>query len=556
MCFCFVLTGCSLFETNWDKYYNQTVVSIEYPDGDAIEINKKELVVAFNNYGAQLINSGSSYEDALNKTITALINQKVLIKDSEDKVQLSNLERNNIWKDSYDSVFANMEEYISDIKKEWDIADVEEDLPEQEESTAYKPFEPAATIVFENGEYVIKLVEEVKEDENAELIVDSEDTDVIVDSIYESVIAKTVEKEDMSEYEKQTARINKEAVKRYIKLLIASEKGQKLSTKEDEVLKREIKRIYQNTYESAIITNMQEYISYSSNLSKITVNDIFEKYKSMILESMTKYSLTPDSFSEDMLSSFADVNYVANDEYFFVSHILLKFNDEQQARYDELEDLRDKGFISQEYYNQQIENLVNEIKAVEKDEQGNVVENSNKTAEDVLKEINSALETAITDEDKNNAFKELLYKYNQDPGALNSEYLYVIGKNDSKMVESFTQASRDLDKAGKYGAVSGLVPSEYGVHIIYYAGKVENTFNFANADDVKFNTLDNQKLSEDINVLCNTLLNPLHNKTLFDKVYEQLSETTSSEHEAMYINVLKKDLKITKYTSAYKDLLD
>ena len=250
-----------------------------------------------------------------------------------------------------------------------------------------------------------------------------------------------------------------------------------------------------------------------------------------------------------MLSGYEKVNYVPNDSYFFVSHILLEFSDQQKAEYDKLESQRNKGYISQAYYEQKLDLLVQQIVAVEKNENGEVVENSNKTAEQVLTEVEVALNSAVTNAEKDQAFKNLLYKYNQDPGALNSEYLYIIGEEDSQMVETFTQASRDLNKNGEYGGISGLVPSEYGVHIIYYAGKVENVFNFANANDVRFD-------QEDIEILTKTLLNPLHNKTLFDKIYESLSVAESSANESMYINMLKKDLTITKYTKAYKDLLD
>lgn len=549
ICFCFILSGCTLFESNLSKYYNQTVVSIEYENGDVLNINKKELVVAFNNYGAQLVNQGYTYEDALNQTITALINQKVLIKDSEGKVSLTNLEKNNVWKESYNSILANLDEYIAEVKEEWDIAIVEEVEEPKKENTGYTAYEPTAEVVYENGQYVIKLIEAPEEEQNVELICNSEDVNVIVTSLYDSLIKKTVAEDGMTDLEVRTTRVYKEALKRFVKLLLASEDGQRLSTVEEEVLKREIKRVYENTLNSKLISKMQEYIAYSTNLSKITVDDVLAKYKAMILESMTKYTVNNKSLSEDMLSGYEKVNYVPNDSYFFVSHILLEFSDQQKAEYDKLESQRNKGYISQAYYEQKLDLLVQQIVAVEKNENGEVVENSNKTAEQVLTEVEVALNSAVTNAEKDQAFKNLLYKYNQDPGALNSEYLYIIGEEDSQMVETFTQASRDLNKNGEYGGISGLVPSEYGVHIIYYAGKVENVFNFANANDVRFD-------QEDIEILTKTLLNPLHNKTLFDKIYESLSVAESSANESMYINMLKKDLTITKYTKAYKDLLD
>lgn len=549
LCFCFVLSGCTLFERNLAKYYNTTVVSIEYENGDRININKKELIIAFNNYGAQLVQNGASYSDALDKTITALINQKVLIKDSKDKITFTNLERNNLWKDTYDSIFTNMDDFVEEIKKEWEITIAEEIEKKEEESTAYKPYEPKAKVVFENGHYVIKVVESAKDDDNQALICNSEDINEIVNSIYTAVMEKTVLEDGMDDQEKLKVRINAEAIKRYTKLLLANEEGQKLSTDKAEVFKREIKRIYQNSLDSKTISKMQDYISYTTTLSKITVDDVLNKYKSMILSDMTKYSIDDSKLSDDMTSSYSSVNYVPNDDYFFVTHVLLQFSNEQKTEYSNLKSQKEKGEISETYYNQQLDALVKQIVAVEKDADGKVVEDSHKTSEQVLSEIQSVLASATTDAQKDQAFKEMIYKYNQDPGALNSEYLYVIGKNASKMVESFTEASRKLDEDGIYGAISGFVPSEHGVHIIYYAGKVKNAFNFANADDVKF-------VEEDIKTLSQTLLNPMHNKTLFDKVYESISISESSVNQASYINILKQNLKITKYKNAYKDLLD
>lgn len=547
--FCFVLSGCSLFERNLVKYYNTTVVSIEYEDGEKIEINKKELIVAFNNYGAKLVQSGYSYEDALDSTINALINQKVLIKDSEGKITLSNLDKNNLWKDTYNSVFTNMKDYIEKIKEEWEIVGSVESDGEEGTSTAYTPYEPQAKVVLEQGRYVIRVVEETEEDENPDLICNSEDIDVIVDSIYDSVMAKTVETEGMTSDEKMKARIYAEAVKRYTKLLLANEEGQKLSTDKVEVFKREIKRIYQNALDSKVISKMEDYIDYTTTLSKISVQDVLDKYKSMLLADMTKYSIDQSDLADDMTSDFSSVYYVPNDDYFYVTHVLLQFSDEQKAEYKNLETLKSNGLISESYYNQQLENLVNQIVAVEKDENGNVVENSHKTSGQVLAEIQSVMDAAITNEQKDQAFKNMVYKYNQDPGALNNEYLYIIGKDASEMVESFTEASRQLDENGQYGAISGLVASEYGVHIIYYAGKVENAFNFSNPDSVNL-------VENDIKVLTETLLNPMNNKTLFDKVYESISLSESTVNQVAYINILKSDLKITKYKNAYKDLLD
>jgi hypothetical protein len=58
------------------------------------------------------------------------------------------------------------------------------------------------------------------------------------------------------------------------------------------------------------------------------------------------------------------------------------------------------------------------------------------------------------------------------------------------MVESFTKASRDLHSQGNYGALSEVVRSEYGIHIIYYMGQCENLFTIEDNGNLNVNIND------------------------------------------------------------------
>lgn len=543
-----VLSGCTLFEKNLAKYYTKTVISIEYPTGDKIDISKKELITAFNNYGSTLVSQGSTMEDALDKTMTALINQKVLIKDSEDKITLSNLDRNNLWEESLSSIKTNLETFAKEVREKWEIENPDTKQEEEKSKVVYNPFEKKAEVVLENGNYVIKLIEN-NEEEDVPLICDKTETDEICDNIYDVIISMTTAGTTSTENEKLEAKVYNEALKKYVRALVINEDGQKLSTDNESVFKREIKRIYENKLDSLKISKMQEYINGTSNLSSITVREVLNKYRSMVLESYTKYMVAPSQFDTDVLNSYSSVNYIPNDEYFFVSHILLKFNDEQKNEYSTLESQLKKGLISPAYYEERMLALQNQITASARDSEGAFGEDK-KNANEILTEVKSALEVCSSDEQKAEAFRNLLYKYNQDDGALNSEYLYIVGTENSGMVESFTEASRNLhnDGNGNFGDVSELTMSEHGVHIVFYAGSVKNLFQVNSVDSFSFE-------EKDIITLTQTLLNPLNNKTVFDKVYEQLSNQATSTNEAMYLNVLKSDLKITKYTKAYKDLL-
>lgn len=576
----FVLTGCSLFEKNLAKYYNTVVVAVEYQDGDKIEITKKELITAFNNYGANLVsNSGYTVEDALNQTITALINQKVLIKTSEGLVEYSNLDKNNLWDDTYKALQTNVETFITEVKEDWEISTPTSEEAEEDKVVAYTPFEPTVTLEYENGQYVIKLTEE-QEDEDVALkfsdMSNIENKDVIVANLYNAIMANTVftsTNETLTELEiieRQNARVYEEAINRYIKTLLSNEEGLKLSVDLESVFEREIKRIYENKLDSLKITKMQEIITKTTTYSKVTVQDVLDKYNDMLKETILKYALNATQFDTDVLSSFSSINYSENEDYFFVSHILLKFSDEQQEEYNSLSDNFNSGKISALEYQERLTQLTNQIIAVERDADGKIISSSNKNAQTVLNELTTALTNAENNalaetrflseteqqkavkEAKALAFRTIMYKYNQDDGALNAEYLYVVGTENSQMVEPFTNSARKLynEGNGEFGSISGLVQSEYGVHIVFYAGPITQAF------PIKVNSIDNVVLNtSDVQVLADTLLNPLNNKTLFDKVFASITAQTSSQDETMYINNLKKDLKITKYVSRYKDLL-
>ncbi len=566
---CFIFGGCSLIEKNLAKYYNTVVVSLDYTNGDKVEITKKELITAFNNYGANLVQSqGLSVEDALKKTIDALINQKVLLKEYDrlfaeenEKVQITNLDRNKLWKDTINALETNLETFAEEVRKDFNIVSptaAEENS--NETPVQYTPYTPKARIEFVDGQYVIKLIETKNENENEPLICNTIDYNEIINYLYLSILAKTeyittndpYTPADLNAF--QDANVNKEALNRYVKQLLKNEEGQRLSTDDVSVFKREIQRIYDSRLDSLKISKMQEVIYYNSDISKITVEDVLNQYKGQIINSFTKYKFNSTKLTTDLLDNFSTVNYAQTEDFFFVSHILLKFNDQQTAAYNALEEKRKNGTISgsSTYYNDEIMKLVNAIPVKERDENG-MLQDSSKTVEYVLSQINDAV-SGGTDKQKAEAFRELLYKYNQDDGALNSEYLYVIGTQDSRMVEGFTNASRELfdDGNGKFGSVSGFVPSQYGVHIIFYAGKVKNNFPF------EINSVDGLTFTNsDIMILNDTLLNPLTNKTLFDKVYESITLPQSSLNETLYLNTLKAKDKVTinRYTWTYDDLL-
>lgn len=543
-CMSFLLAGCDLFGKNYAQYYGQNIITISYGDNSKIEISRKEFLTAYNNYGQSLISSNSyTEEQAQEATVQALVNRKIMLKEAKRvsttadgmSVALTSTDIKSLYNQTYEAMLSNAREYEEDIRTDWNKPKTDSMKEETtSEAVKYTPYEPKAEPVFDpdSQTFRIKLLEEESDTAYATNFAN-------LDEIYNAFVEMTKNN--------QLDSIAREEYRRYLASLQSSQKVLGTTYSEQELIKNEIKRIYDNLEENEYITKYQEYKQENNGYSTITVSQVLEKYKSMISVSKFKYENNTSSYDSDMLSKRENVNYFINDDYFYVAHILLKFSDKQQAAYNELETKSNKGqgdIISAQKYKEQKAELYASVKAtVRNTETGEIVETDAVSANKVLTEVVNEL-AGKSNKQKDEAFRELMYKYNEDDGIMNATYPYVIGekKDQSKMVESFTNASRELNAAGVYGGVSGLVESEYGLHIIYYMGKCENAFTF-NSDGTltmrEYYEEDGMPKS-DIFVLCNTKLNNLNNKTMFDLVFEQLSNDNYSQFENMNLTTLKK----------------
>lgn len=551
-CMAFMFAGCDLFSKNSSAYYNQIVISVNYGDGSKIEINRRDFLTAYNNYGQNLISQyGYTEEKAQEATVDALVNRKILLKEAKkvaktaegSSVELTDLDKKDLRYQTYESLLSNARDYEDDIRDSWGETKEEEMKKDtSSDTTVYTPYEKKARPVYdkETKQYRIELIKDDTTKRPSKIFNS-------LDEIYTAFVNET-----KNNSEDKYAR---EEYRRYVASLQASQKVLQTNYTEEELVKNEIKRIYENLEDNEYITKYQDYKQENGGYSTITVAQVLDKYKSMISVSKFKYENDLDSFNSDMLEKRENVNYFVNDDYFYVAHILIKFSDEQQAEYDSLENLSNKGqgdIISAEQYEQQKSALYSNIKASVRDaETGEITATDTVLAKDVLKEVQVALSNATTKETKDEAFRKLMYKYNEDGGIMNATYPYVIGENDSKMVENFTDASRELNDAGTYGAISGLVESEYGLHIIYYMGKCENPYTIPvdNKIDLRDTYIKDEGTAQeqpysDVLMLDEYKLNNLNNKTLFDLIFEGLSNDNYSQFESMNLNTMKETYQI------------
>lgn len=541
--FSFVLTGCNLFPTNQAKYLSAPIVTFETADGEQITIDKEDLLTAFNSYGSQLVNSyGYSIQEAIDATIEVLINREVMLDAAKKSITFGNGDLNEIWDEAYDTLISNLSSYEEQVIDQWKL-NIPSTLEEEEESTTeYTPYKNQAEIVLQDGKYVVKLLDtNTSVDQDVELYYEEGKE---IESLIETVnnkINNSANKDVLTEAKRQ-----------YIEALKTSEEGQGLSTNNDEVFKREVERVYEVVTENKYVEIYSDQIRGDNDISNISVSQVLRKLTADMLSSYTKYTLSPSQFDTDILENRADVDYVINNNYFYVNHILLKYDDETTAYIEDLEKALNNGTITEKAYNDALEAEADKIKA----KNIQTGETTSYSPTDIYNQLTSEM-TGVSDDKKTEIFKDYIYTYNEDTGNMNAEYCYVIGKDNSQMVDSFTEVSRELwdNGNGEYGSI-GYCISEYGVHIIFYAGPVTNAFSISNPDNFNLDTSNLEELSEIVNTIQNTYLNEFNNKTLFDKVYEELATDNYSIFETMNLDVLKKDIKnLTTHISNYQDLL-
>ena len=543
MTFAFVLSGCDLFPKNMSAYLNKSVCTITYENGETEDITTREYINAFNSYGYTLVQNGTSYEDAANQTIDVLVNRYVLLHHatSNNLVTIDDSAEKEILDDVYTSLESNLDTYIDEVRDDWDIT-APTSPEENEDAVVYTPYVQQAEVVFDGENYKIRL----RDTEDDPQTTNFQNIDAVITEFNNYAL-----EDDGTD----SARIRKEAYRRFISALKSNEEGLNLSTDNASVLKRYVEDVYDTTKENYIITQLEEYYQTSEGYSTISVRQVLDKYKSLMLQSKFSYEANSENYDTAMLENFEDVYYVVDDNYFFVSNLLVMFDDEtvgsdgltQKGRYDNLETEYNNGYITYGEYQRRAKELAYQVVATKRDSEGNLIEGSEIGVETLLSNLQNALNLESTNEGKAKVFNNYLYAYGEDTGVVNAEYPYVIGTETSQMVESFTDAARKLNKDGVFGALSGIVPSEYGAHIIIYLGKVENLFTIS--DVSTFNLIES-----DIMKLTETKLSPLNNKTLFDKIFEQLSEDNYSIFENMNLNVLKNKCKIVRHESVYMNL--
>lgn len=574
-----LLAGCSLVTKDMNRYYNATVASFKYENGETVNVTKKELITSFNSLGYQYIQSGLSMEEAVKQVLDRVIEQKLTIKAAEKDAKAKNdgeiltaKEKKYLWERTFDATKNNLISYYNEINgiKDADKEDSTDGVVEEKEFDR-----PAELVKDENGNYSIKILKTTQNEVDAYTFKGSQDRDIEkaedLDELYNWVTKFVEENKEYSS-----------AFNKYLSDAKRSEEGMNLSKDNKSVFQRELKRIHTVLYENFMVAKYAE--SHQTQNAPVTLENLIELYQNKLIRGYDKYvTEKAPSYESDVLKGVSSVDYFKPNgtEFFYVSHILAKFSDEDQAKYNEYvkyvkgeaSDGKYTAGEAQALIDSLYTNLVFPVR--EKNEKGQWVDSGKtKPVLEVLRELELKLATAGEDEYlKAEYFNEFIYKYNQDDGVFNSDRNYVIGIDNttpdkekdtpytihSQMVENFTNAAISLYNGGeaKIGDIykgdeadlsSGLIRTEYGVHIMVYEGRVKNLFSNIGADFKLTNADLEVLISKDARLKAG------EEKTMFDALYEQINTDRYTIFENMNLELLKSKVKIEYHKDNYKDL--
>ena len=533
-----LLTGCQLVTLDQEKYLNQTVAKV----GNEIEISLEDLYLAYQNYSSTLTSDdyGLSNEEALEYSLDYLIQREIIYLKAKETITFTQKEKNEILESTYAYIVSEINNYEEEVRNELGTLSPEDytsDSSTSETSYVEAKYEPQVNLV--DG----VIVRNEKKDE----------APVVPAYGYSAGLVKGFK----AYWNKSEEGVSDTAYKRFIAALKEYEENKDLSKKDDEILEREIKRVYELQEKDFYIKKHQDEYE-KSHLA--TGEEVYAKYVELYEASKARYQIDEigfDNYVNDMLEDRSNVFYHPEEgKFFYVSHILLQFNDDQTKLIEERKTLLEQGAITQADFDAYKAELAKEISVKRRDENGNEVGGA-VLAQDIYDEIATSL-AGQTFEEKSRIFNSYIYQFNSDPGILNNEYDYVIGvKNEedkkgeetrSKMVAEFTEDSRKLyDEylaTGEFGALSSqLVLTDYGYHIIFLTGAAENL-------------IVSQNVLEAMGDLNNYTVSAHTTQTYFHNVYDKAITSKYNDYVLAMIANYKAGKECVTYTKVYNLLKD
>ena len=515
-----VFTGCSLVTRNDKNYYEATVATISYVDGNKENISKRELITAYNSYGYNYVNNyGYTKKQAVKQTLKTVIEKKLTIKAVEQYYldnpsqgeMLNGNETTYVWDQTYEAIYSNLKGYLKDVLN-IKSSDDSSSTSDNENKSVYKPFEKAAEL--DSSGKILKtssattIRETYKGRKNA--------SDVYVNFEYKDADGSYVFKEAM--YQKVMADIEaggkdwKNAYNKYLADIKKNYSYEKFKSDKDRFI-FELDRIYSIMKDNYVVEKYEaiynEQKKQDSRVSNVTVDDVLKYYSAKVRVDYTSYVLEngTSSFESSILSDVGSVDYILEgnnaSNYFYVAPIKIEMTSTQKTELEKLKTDLANGSKDIETYEAEVNKIYNSLAAtVRNSETGE--KTGTISALELLKKINTdiakyqyltieslsngqkedaekdglTLETYVERQNTEIAYKKAaayrtyLYLYNDDDTLKGADYNTVFGVNSANEVLA-NETFKDNEKVKEV------------ILALYNDGnaKVGDTTEFVRADD-------------------------------------------------------------------------
>ncbi len=582
-----VLAGCSLVEQNDEKYYEATVCTITYADGEEETITKRELIMGYNSYGYLYVDYyGYTTEEAVLETLEIIIEQRLTIHAVKEYYEESGEELLNarettyLWDELYDSIYSNLKEYFEDITGS---SSSSSDSSDSSSSTVYTPYTKSAYLKEVDGQLVIYKTESastIRGTYEARYkngvaydfeYVDDDGVQVFAELMYEKFLSLV---ENDGNWLNALNEYLADVKDNYTYIDFASNK---------ECFLFELNRVYEILRDNYLVEKYEVIYNIQaqqdSDVSNVTVTDVLKYYSAKVRTDYANYYLSGNTsdYETNILDDVGSVYYILDGDdatnYFYVGYVKISFDDDQTTQ---LEEIQDGSYLSPTQQEIEIQKLYDSLYATILDEETGEETGETISAEALLRLIQQDVgqyqyDTTVSDDDdyvdgymetarmKAAAFRKYLYYYSDDDTLKNADYNIVFGvSSDGEVVanddfsdqDEVLEAIKELynDGNAQIGDLTGLVKADDGYYIFFYAGDITNLF----AVDENFEASSN---ADNIKVLASTYINIFSDKTLFDVIYEELTTDNFSVFQNMNMAYLRSQTQsIVVITNNIKDL--
>lgn len=538
-----MFAGCNLIEINKYKYYSQKVATVSIKDGYGSEYDsykktytKKDLLNAYYNYAYQYVSQGQlDAEAGVEYAMDNMINSDILynfIKTNYfdiNKLSYTDADKNDVKLQAFDNMQDSIYQIEEEIFEEWDVDYLSEDELTNEEveslRASYTEYIPSVEYIEETNKVVLR--------ENTNRV---HDTRVATEHFVQEI---------------RNEEVSREAYTRYVKQLQDAAKAEGVSTKEADVILAEENRLIDIYTRAKYLEIFEDWYNLNYNFTYDSVDGVYvlnddildevvNTYKQEFEVQKDMYENDKDAYHKAMGGDdISKIYYHHSNEYVYVSHILLKFSDSQIAQIEDLDKKLEKKLISQERYDELVNDIANRT-VVTYEIDGKTYTSS---ALKVYEKINNYVDRGENATERAKFFNDMIYIYNDDEGIMNKDFAYVVNLDTNvtdKMVKPFADKAREMHAEGEVGDVSNMVITEYGVHIMFYAGEVKNVVD--DIDSLTFAELIQQKTQIS------------SNKSLFDILYDGISTENYNTAASGYVSDIREVIKIDYFKKAYKDL--